>query len=146
MKKLDEWMARSLLNAVHDAWCKGDVERLLSYCTEDCVYWSNAGAPDGMPFVVEGKPSLRTFFRSTASIAEHTSVVDRFHFEEGVARAAIEASIRHRRTGHVLVGSFRQVVTFDGSKIAKCEEFRDAARTAAFWRLVASDEAFPDST
>lgn len=141
MKKLDEGMAHSVLNGVHNAWCRGDVERLLSYCTEDCVYWTNAGALDGMPFLVEGKPSVRAFLRSIASIAEHTSVVDRFYFVDGVARAAIEASIRHRRTGHVLVGSFRQVVTFDGCKIAKCEEFRDAAQTAAFWRLTASDEA-----
>lgn len=144
MKKLDEHTARSVLDAAHDAWCKGEIERLLSYYVDDCTYWCNAGSLDGTPFVVEGKQAYRTFLRSITSVAESASVIEHFQFEDGVARAKIEAYIRHLRTGHVLAGSYRQIVTYRGRKIVKCEEYHDAAKMAAFWRLVTSDETADD--
>lgn len=144
MKKLDEYMARSLLEAAHAAWCKGEIETLLSYYADDCVYWCNAGALDGSPFVVEGKQHFRTFLRSIASVAESISVIEHFQFEDGIGRAKIEAYIRHRRTGHVLAGTYRQIVTYRGRKIARSEEYHDAAKMAAFWRLVTSDETAED--
>lgn len=141
LRKLDECTARNLLNATHDAWCKGEIERLLSYYADDCVYWCNAGSLDGSPFVVEGKQALRTFLWSIASVAESHSVIDNFHLDDGIARANVEAYIRHRRTGYVLAGSYRQIVTYRGRKIARSEEYHDAAKMAAFWRLVTSEEA-----
>lgn len=144
MKKLDGYMARSVLDATHNAWCKGEIERLLSYYADDCTYWCNAGTLDGAPFIIEGKQGLRTFLASITAVAESASVIDHFQFEDGIARASIEAYIRHRRTGHVLAGSYRQVVFYRGRKIARCEEYHDAAKMAAFWRLVTSDETAED--
>lgn len=141
MKKLDAQLAREVLDASHDAWCKGEIERLLSYYADDLTYWCNAGSLDGTPYVIEGKPAYRTFLRSIASVAESASVTEHFTFEDGVARASVEAYIRHRRTGHTLSGTYRQVVTYRGRKILKIEEFHDAAKMAAFWRMVTSDEA-----
>lgn len=144
MRKLDEYMARNLLNAAHDAWCEGEIERMLSYYADDCIYWCNAGSIDGSPFVVEGKQALRTFLWSIASVAESKSVIEHFHFADGIGRAKVEAYIEHRRTGHTLAGSFRQIVTYRGRKIARCEEYHDAAKMAAFWRLVTSEETAED--
>ncbi|MGE0023588.1 MAG: nuclear transport factor 2 family protein [Hyphomicrobium sp.] len=146
MKKLDEYMARSLIEASHDAWCKGEVERLLGYYADDCTYWCNAGSLAGTPFIVEGKQAYRTFLRSISSVAESASVIEHFQFVDGVGRAQVEAYIRHRRTGHVLAGSYRQIVTYRGRKIVRCEEYHDAAKMAAFWRLVTCDEPAVNET
>lgn len=137
---MDAHLAREILDATHDAWCKGEIERLLTFYTDDLTYWCNAGSLDGTPFTVEGKPGFRTFLRSIASVAESASVTEHFTFEDGVGRANVEAYIRHRRTGHVMSGTFRQIVTYRGRKILKLEEFHDAAKMAAFWRMVTSDE------
>ncbi|MCC7253667.1 hypothetical protein [Hyphomicrobium sp.] len=145
MKKLDQYMARSLLEATHAAWCTGEIERLLSNYVDDCVYWCNAGSLDGSPFIVEGKQPFRAFLQSITAVAESASVIEHFQFEDGVGRAQIEAYIRHRRTGHVLAGTYRQIVTYRGRKIAKSEEYHDAAKMAAFWRLVTSDEKAENS-
>jgi ketosteroid isomerase-like protein len=101
---------------------------------------------DGKPYVLEGKPAYRTFLMSIVSVAESATATEHFHFEDGVGRAKVEAYIRHRRTGYVLSGTFRQVVTFRGRKIAKIEEYHDAAKMAAFWRLVTSDAPLPSET
>ena len=61
-----------------------------------------------------------------------------------IARAQIDTYVRHRRTGHVLAGSYRQVVTYRGNEIWRIEEYHDAAKMAAFWRLVASEETAGD--
>lgn len=140
MKKLDEDTARTLLEATHDAWCKGEIERLLGNYVDDCTYWCNSGSLDGAPFLIEGKQAFRTFLRSILAVAESKSVVEHFQFEDGVGRALVNAYVRHLRTGHVVSGSYRQIISYRGRKIARCEEYHDAAKMAAFWRLVTSDE------
>jgi ketosteroid isomerase-like protein len=141
LRKLDELTARSLLEQAHDAWCRADIESLLCHYSEDCIYWCNAGSLDGVPYIIEGKADYRTFLRSIVSVAESRSVIDSFVFEDGVGRARIEAYITHRRTGHSLSGTYRQVVTYRGRKIVRCDEYHDAAKMAAFWRMVKCDEA-----
>lgn len=113
---------------------------MLAYYTDDVIYWCNAGSLDGIPYIIEGKPGMRTFLRSIISVAESATATEHFQFEDGIGRAHVEAYIRHRRTGHVLSGSFRQVVTYRGRKISRLEEYHDAAKMAAFWRMVTSDE------
>jgi ketosteroid isomerase-like protein len=140
LKKLDAHTAREILDGSHNAWSRGDIERLLSYYVDDVTYWCNAGSLDGVPYIVEGKAGYRTFLRSIVSVAESATATEHFTFEDGIARAKVEAYIRHRRTGHTLSGSYRQIVTFRGRKILRVEEFHDAAKMAAFWRMVTSDE------
>lgn len=141
MRKLDEYMAHSLLDSAHNAWCRADIEAALSCYSEDFIYWCNAGSLDGVPYILEGKPAYRTFLRSIVSVAESRSVIDTFSFSDGIGRARIEAYIKHRRTGHSLSGTYRQIVTYRGRKIVRCEEYHDAAKMAAFWRMVKCDEA-----
>lgn len=145
LKRLDAQTAREILDSAHDAWCKGDIERILCHYVDDLTYWCNAGSLDGTPYVIEGKQAFRTFLTSIASVAESASVTEHFQFEDGVGRAKVEAYIRHKKTGHTLSGTFRQIVTYRGKKIAKLEEYHDAAKMAAFWRLVASDEPVQSS-
>lgn len=140
MKKLDAHTAREVLDGTHAAWCAGDIERVLSFYTDDLVYWCNAGSIEGQPYTVEGKPAFRTFMHSIVGVAESGSVTEYFHFDNNIGRASVECYLLHRRTGLVLSGTFRQVVHFRGRKIARLEEYHDAAKMGAFWRLVTCEQ------
>lgn len=140
MKKLDAKSARDVVDGTHAAWTEGDIERLLSSYTDDLFYWCNAGSIEGTPHIIEGKADFRTFLYSIHAVAESGSVVDYFQFEDGIGRAKVDCYILHRRTGLLLSGSFRQVVTFRGRKIARLEDYHDAAKMAAFWRLVTCED------
>lgn len=140
MKKLDAQIARDVVDGTHAAWSNGDIERLLSFYTDDLTYWCNAGSIEGTPYILHGKPAFRTFLHSIHAVAESGSVTEYFHFEDGVARTSVECYLLHRRTGLVLSGSFRQVMTFRGRRIVRLEDYHDAAKMAAFWRLVTCEE------
>jgi len=113
---------------------------MLAFYADDVTYWCNAGPLDGVPYTIEGKQSMRTFLRSITAVAESATATEHFQFEDGIGRALVEAYIRHRRTGLVLSGSYRQIVTFKGRKIVRLEEYHDAAKMMAFWRMVTSDQ------
>jgi len=136
---LDEFRARDILDAAHAAWSRGDVEGVLSQYVDDLTYWSNTGAPDGAPLTIVGKMALRAFLESIAEVADSGSVSEYFRLGDGLGRAKIECFIRHKQTGHTLVGSYRQVITFRGDKILRVDEYHDAAKMAAFWRLIAGE-------
>jgi ketosteroid isomerase-like protein len=141
LKKLDAHAAREIIDSAHNAWSRGEIEAILAHYTDDMVYWCNAGSLDGVPYVIEGKQAHRTFLRSIMSVAESATATEHFQFEDGIGRATVEAYIRHRRTGHVLSGTFRQIITYRGRKIARLDEYHDAAKMAAFWRMVTCEEA-----
>ena len=127
--------ARMLVDAAHLAWSNRDVEALLACYCEDIHYSCNTGS-SAEPFVAVGKQAMRDFLLPVLDIAESMSVVDRFVFKDNMARATIACFVTHKATGHVLSGSYRQVLVFREGKIAKIEEFHDAARIAAFWKMV----------
>lgn len=133
---LDELTARAILDAVHAAWSEGDVDRMLRNYADDIVYWCNAGGPDGGPLTISGKTELAEFLKSTHAVAEGVCVIEYFRLIEGVGRSNVEAFVRHRQTGHTLSGSYRQLVTFCDGRIVRVEEFHDAAKFAAFWRMI----------
>lgn len=70
LKDLDEHRARHVLETSHDAWCRGDIERLLGCYAADCIYWCNAGVQLGVPFVLEGKSAFRAFLRNIQLVAD----------------------------------------------------------------------------
>jgi len=136
---IDEHRARLILDIAHAAWSRGDIEGVLNQYTDDLTYWSNTGAPDGGPLTIVGKDVFRTFLNTIAAVNESVSVSEYFRFIDGIGRAKIECYIRHKTTGHTLVGSFRQVVTYRGDRISRLDEFHDAARMATFWRMISDD-------
>lgn len=136
MKKLDTQSAHEILVAVHDAWSQGAIERMLSYYADDLSYWCNVGAISDEPFVVDGKQGMRTFLMSISSVAESASSVVEFNFEDCTAYTSVAAYVRHRRTGHAISGTYRQIVTFRGRKIQSLKEYHDAEKMAGFWRMI----------
>ena len=138
---MDEHRARMILNGTHAAWSRGDVEGVLAHYIDDLTYYCNTGAPDGGPLLVSGKQGLRRMLQSIVGVAESVSVPEYFRFAEGSGRATIECYIRHKTTGHTLVGSYRQVITYRGDRIERLEEFHDAAKMMAFWQMITAEAA-----
>jgi len=136
VRKIDARIARDILASAHEAWSNGALERMLGHYVDNLTYWCNVGAIDGQPFTIEGKQGLRTLLRSVLAVTESATSIETFRFEAGVADASIAAHVRHRRTGHEMSGVYRQVVTFRGRKILRCDEHHDAERMSAFWRMV----------
>ena len=134
--KLDEQRARIILDLAHAAWSRGDIEGVLDHYVDDLTYCCNTGGPDGGPLLITGKDGLREMLQPIADTAESVSVSEYFRYQDGVGRATIECYIRHKTTRHLMVGSFRQVVTYRGDKIERMEEFHDGAKMVAFWRMI----------
>lgn len=49
----------------------------------------------------------------------------------------------HKATGLQLIGSYRQIMHFEGFKICRLQEFHDAAMLNAFWQMVAAGTSRP---
>jgi ketosteroid isomerase-like protein len=139
--ELDEHRARMILESSHAAWSNGDVEGVLRHFVDDVTYFCNTGGPDGGPLAIAGKQAYREMLQMIVDVAESVSVAEYFRFQDGVGRATVECYIRHKTTRHTLVGSYRQLITYRGDKIARTEEFHDAAKMIAFWRLVSGEAA-----
>ena len=41
----------------------------------------------------------------------------------------------------MLVGSYRQLITYRGDKIERMEEFHDGAKMIAFWQMISGEAA-----
>jgi ketosteroid isomerase-like protein len=130
-----------ILQATHAAWSTGDVEGVVSHFVDDVTYFCNTGGPDGGPLTIQGKKPYREFLQQIVEVAESVSVSEYFRFADGIGRAKIECYIRHKTTRHTLVGSYRQLVTYRGDKIERLEEFHDAAKMIAFWRMISGEAA-----
>ena len=135
--------AKAIVESAHAAWNAGDIEGVLAKYVDDLVYVPNF-APDGEPTPIHGKEDFRRRFTPVLAIVESKTSIDSFHFQDGDARVQLSAFVRHRTTNHVLTGSFRQKFHFRKFQICKLEDFHDAAKLAAFWRLVQADTSADD--
>jgi ketosteroid isomerase-like protein len=142
--ELDANAARELVDAAYAAWSRGDVEEILAQYDDEVTFWSNVGGATGEPLTIIGKTAFRAFVESLAREMEGVTVTEHFHFANGIARAKVEYYVRHKATRQVMSGSYRQITRFRGGRIARVEQYHDAARTAAFLRMT-SDEPALDS-
>lgn len=135
---IDPVKARMLAESAHAAWSSGSLESMLVWFTEDASYTSNIGPNFGEPYMIAGKDAIRGFLAPIMQIAESMSVIDHFVVDNGVSRARISCFIRDKATGLVLSGTYTQKHSYRDGLIASVEEIHDAAKMAAFWRLVGS--------
>jgi ketosteroid isomerase-like protein len=131
--------ARLLVDAAHLAWSNRDTGALMACYCDDIRYTCNTGPSSAEPFVAVGKSAMLGFLEPVLEITESMSVVEHFVLNDNVARATVSCFVKHNATGHVLSGSYRQILVFRDGKIAEIEEFHDAARIAAFWKMVHGD-------
>jgi ketosteroid isomerase-like protein len=127
--------AKAIVEAAHSAWNAGSVEGMLEKYADDIVYTTNTG-PDGSLLLIRGKEGFRARFEPVMAIVDSKTSMQSFRFDGDTARVRFKTFVRHRQTGQEMTGSFRQLVQFRGFKICRLEDFHDAARIAAFWRLV----------
>lgn len=141
---LNEDTARALVEAAHAAWNAGDLEGVLQKYVDDLIYVSNVEGANGQPLVIHGKEAMRSYLCSFQDAVESKTAIESFYFENGIARIRLSAFVRHKRSGHVLTGSFRQIMQFRGFQISKLDDLHDAAKMNAFWRLVHSEISSSD--
>jgi ketosteroid isomerase-like protein len=145
LRDLNTETAKAILDAVHASWSAGDLEGLLARLSEDICYQSNTGSANGSPITLLGREQLGAYLSPMLQAVESMTVVDSFRYEDGVARAQVIAYVRHKTTGHVMTGTYRQVVHFQDAFVCKLDEFHDAARMVAFWKLVSVDAELEDA-
>ena len=138
--------ARLLVDAAHLAWSNRDIAGLLACYCDDVRYTCNTGPNPPEPFVAVGKQAMMDFLLPVLGIATSMSVVERFVFRNDAATATAACFVTHHATGHVLSGKYRQVIAFRDEKIAQIDEFLDAARFAAFWKLVIAEASVKEET
>lgn len=138
--------AKAILEAAQGAWAAGSVEGVLDKYVDDLAYVSNTGGPNGESLTINGKEALRKRFTLAMAAVDSRTKFEAFRYENGVARTRLSAVIRHRSTGHTLTCSLRQVLHFRGFRIERHEDFHDAAKMLAFWRLVGNPLDQPEKT
>jgi ketosteroid isomerase-like protein len=139
--QLDEHRARLIHEATLAAWSRGDIRGVASHFVEDLTYFCNTGGPDGGPLTIQGQKAYREMLGQIVDVAESVCAPEYFRFADGMGRAKVECYIRHKTTRHTLVGSYRQLITYRGDKIERLEEFHDANKMIAFWRMISGEAA-----
>jgi ketosteroid isomerase-like protein len=139
--RMDEHRARNLIDSAYRAWSRGDVEGVLAQYVDDLTFWSNVSAADDQPLTIVGKPAFRLFVQSLAETMDSASVLEHFRYSDGIGHARVEYYVRHKGTKHALSGAYRQVTHYRDGRILRAEQYHDAARTAAFWRLIGNETA-----
>lgn len=131
----DSDAALAIVEAAHEAWNNGDIEGMLASYVDDLVSITNTG-PDGRPMVIEGKKAFRACFEPILSVLDTKTSITAFQLEGTTARIHFNTYLRHAATGFEMTGTYREICTFRGNKIWKIEDFHDAARMSAFWKLI----------
>lgn len=135
--------ARAILDEAHRAWSAGDLEGVLRTYNDDISYQCNSISAHAPPVRIEGRDGMRAFLEPIAAITESMSVLEDFRFHSGIGRARVSCYLKHRATGHILTTSYRQVVMFRNQQISHMEEFHDATKLAAFFKLIESEAQKP---
>jgi ketosteroid isomerase-like protein len=127
--------ARELIENSHEAWRRGDLDGLLAQYTDDLAYWCNAGNPAGGPVEIFGRDAFRETLAAVLRTALCNSHVLTFDFDGALGRTKAHYRLEHRDVAAVLEGTYRQVIHYRGGLISRLEEFHDAGRLTAFWKL-----------
>ena len=134
----------AILRAAHASWSNGDIEGILQRCTHDVTYRCNLRTARGAPLEIRGKRAFRALLTALAARVESVSVAEFVQSANGVGSSRIDWYIQHRKSSLVLSSSSRQIVRFRGERICDVEDYHDAPKLAAFWRLAETPQAAPN--
>lgn len=131
--------ARALLEQFAYDYAMRDIERAMAHCHEDVTFAMHVPR-DMAPFA--GVTVGRAL--ATERVTMIADALELFRWDivtmrpsVGAARVHIHYHWRHRATGEDLEGFSRQVWTVRDGLLGSCDDFHDAGRVAAFFRLVA---------
>lgn len=125
-----------VLGHAHRAWSAGDIDALVSHFTADLEYEINAGTADGNPVQLRGREAFANFWRPRMEQISTRTTPGTLSMKGDVGRVQVGVWLRHLRTGFVLMGSYRQILSFRGGLICRIEEYHDAAKLNAFWAMI----------
>ena len=128
--------ARRIVESLHNAWSRQDLEETLSYYHPQIHYFCNMGGADGSALRVRGKSDMRAFLAPILHVAECSSVPFTFTYRDDVGRAQVEIQIRHRASGNLIHSTFRQLLVFEDGLIKALDEYHDGTRMKVFWEMV----------
>ncbi|MFT3730916.1 MAG: hypothetical protein QM780_05730 [Hyphomicrobium sp.] len=127
--------AKAVLNEAHRAWSVGDIEGVLRTYAEDILFQRNSVEGE-QPLAIRGRDAMRAYLIPIAEKASGVAVLESFEFHAGIARSRVRYFLQDRETGETMSGTYRQVVVFRKTLISRMEQYHDAARLAAFFRLI----------
>ncbi len=112
------------LVAFNAAWNRHDLDALMSFMSDDCVFHAVAG-PDELGRSFVGREAVRAGFAAAFAACPDAQWTDGVHFVEG-ARGVSESTFRGTRAADGLRIEARMVdvFTFSGGKIAVKNAFR----------------------
>ena len=112
-----------LLQAFADAWNRHDIDALLSFMTEDCVFESSAG-PDACGTRHAGREAVRAGFAEVWAVFPDAHWGNARHFVQG-DRGVSEWTFSGTRTdGSRVEVRGCDLFTFRGGKIARKDSYR----------------------
>jgi len=130
-----------LMVSLIESWQAEDVEQTLALCHADVVFVLNADA-ETLPYAVEarGKAAVRTLMSEMLAVWERLSYSQALLGTDGdIGRVQTSYKLRHRPSGEILSGTKRSVVQIRDGLVTEIKQHEDAARLAAFLRLVGRD-------
>jgi ketosteroid isomerase-like protein len=128
--------AKAVIDEAHRAWSAGDIDAVLRTYADDIWFQRNSVDYSTPPMIIRGRDAMGTFLRSVASKAKGMAVLESFQFHSGIARTRVSYFLQDLETDQSLSATYRQIVMFRGMQISRMEQFHDAARLDAFFRLI----------
>jgi ketosteroid isomerase-like protein len=128
--------AKAITDEAHRAWSAGDLDAVLRTYTDDFWYQRNAVDASSAPLVIRGKAAMGIFLRDIFSKATGMAVVEHFQFHAGIGKSRVSYFLKDRQTGEGFSGTYRQILMFRRGQICRMEQFHDAARLTAFFKLI----------
>ncbi len=130
--------AKAIVEEVHRAWSAGDIDAVLRTYSDNIWFQRNAIDADSPPLVICGREAMGSFLRAIDAKATGMAVLKNFEFHAGIGRTRVSYFLEDRVTGQSFSGTYRQIVMFRQMQISRMEQFHDAARLTAFFRLIKS--------
>lgn len=133
---ISEERAREILLAAETAWNARDLRALKELFVEDFFYWTNWGGPNDGERRIYGR---QEYIRNLAAIRDSRHLTIRLvscHVEGDRARARFDSEWCDPDTGLRHVFTTRNIVTFEGDRIARLEVYQDASAMTAFRALI----------
>lgn len=129
-------IVKAILESAQESWNSGSVEGVLDKYSEDIIYTTNTGGPNGESVTIRGKENVRRRYLTTMELVESRSRIEYLRWDSGLVRTRLFVNMQHKETGVALTTRLRQIIRFRGFLIAEIQDFHDAAKLAAFWRFV----------
>ena len=128
--------AKAIVDEAHRAWSAGDIDAVLRTYTDDIWFQRNSINDSAPPLIIRGREDMEKFLKSIAANATGMAVLTGFQFHCGIARTRVSYFLKGLEAAHNFSGTYRQIIVFRGMQIARMEQFHDAPRLDAFFRLI----------